>query len=288
MKKLKLISKKQLTNNKEKIYDIEVADEHNYILENNIISHNSIGSFFGGKTISGGGGILYNSSMIFMLTKSKLTDKDSEEHVKRQGLDEHTKIGIVVTVNPVKQRFARPIKVQVHIPFYKKPNPYVGLEKFVSWKHCGILRGKCLTEKDFEKLTEKEQDTSYKFEIEEILNVTSTVAYNKLTLEEKETIYEIENEETKKLEKFIKKLAFRYAFPKDTARSLVCRHLGGEIPLSELYTDKVFTHSVLTELDENIIKPTFQLPSIELLEDLADVTADLENFELDDTELGEE
>ena len=249
--------------------------------------YESIGSFFGGKTISGGGGILYNSSMIFMLSKSKLTDKASEEHVKKQGLAEHTKIGIVVTVNPTKQRFARPIKVQVHIPFYKKPNPYVGLEKFVSWENCGVIRGKSLNEKDYLKLEEKIQKTCFEFEIEEVINATSTSAYKKLSQEERGRIYEVENEETGKIEKFVKRPAKRFAQPKETARSLVCRHLGGDIPLSELYTDKVFSNAVLTELDENIIKPTFMLPSIESLEDLADVTADLEGFEEDDTELSD-
>ena len=99
--------------------------------------YDSIGSFFGGKTISGGGGILYNSSMIFMLTKSKLTDKDSSEAVVKKGLDQHTKIGIVVTVTPFKQRFARPIKVQIHIPFYKKQNPYDTSEQRRLGKACG-------------------------------------------------------------------------------------------------------------------------------------------------------
>ena len=250
--------------------------------------YESIGSFFGGKTISGGGGILYNSSMIFMLTKSKLTDKDSEAHVKKQGLDEHTKIGIVVTVTPTKQRFARPIKVQVHIPFYKKPNPYVGLEKFVSWENCGVIRGKCLTDKDFEKLDAKEQETCFSFNVEEVVNVTAPSVYKKLTEPEKLTIYEVVNEETGNIEKFITRNAVRYAQPKDTARTLVCRHVGGELPLVDLYTDRVFTRSVLTELDENIIKPTFMLPSIESLEDLIDVTADLEGFGVDDTQISED
>jgi hypothetical protein len=73
--------------------------------------------------------------------------------------------------------------------------------------------------------------------------------------------------------------------PKDTARTLVCRHIvGGEVPLADLYTPKVFTEEVLKELDEKIIKPTFMLPSIESLEDLADVTEDLEGMEMDDAE----
>ncbi len=243
-----------------------------------------IGSFFPGNEVSGGGGTKYNSSIIMMLTKSKLTDKDSEKEIQKKGLDQHTKIGIVVTVTPLKQRFARPIKTQIHIPFYKKPNPYVGLEKFVSWENCGIVRGKVLSEKDFGKLNESEQDKCFKFEDIEEVNVTASASYNKLKPVERETIYEIENKETGKIEKFIKKNVIKYAMPRDTARSLVCRHLGGEVPIGELYTPKVFTQGVLTELDDNIIKATFQLPSIESLEDLVDITSDLEDVEMNDTD----
>lgn len=239
----------------------------------------SIGSFFPHDEISGGGGIKYNASIIFMLTKSKLSDKDSEDHVKEKGLDQHTKIGIVVTVTPTKQRFARPIKVQMHIPFYKKPNPYVGLEKFVSWENCGILRGKCLSEKEYTKLTDKEKEICFEFEKLENVKLSST-DFKKLSEEEKAKIVVIEGENYLPSRKI--KL---YAFPKDTSRSLVCKHLGGEIPISELYSDKVFTQDVLQQLDDKIIKPTFQLPSIESLEDLAEVTYDLEDMEMDETDV---
>jgi RecA/RadA recombinase len=237
-----------------------------------------IGSFFPGNEISGGGGIKYNSSIIFQLTKSKLTDKDSSEAVVKKGLDQHTKIGIVVTVTPFKQRFARPIKVQIHIPFYKKPNPYVGLEKFVSWENCGIVRGKMIARKDFDKLNEKEQASCFMFETD-VETQLSAAAFRRLTEEEKENVI------VKDGNNFIKEHVVRYAWPKDTARSLVCKHEGGEVPLGELYTPRVFTHEVLTELDEKVIKPTFMLPSIESLEDLVDVTADLEDVEMDDREL---
>lgn len=213
-----------------------------------------VGSFMPGDEISGGGGTKYNSSIIFVLTKSKLTDKDSEEHVKKQGLDQYTKVGIVVTVHPFKQRFARPIKVQIHIPFYKKPNPYVGLEKFVNWETCGIVRGNMINEKQYNKLTPAEQKKCKSFEVEKEINGKPQGL--------KETVY---------------------AQPKDTARKLVCRHLGGEVPIAELYTDKIFTDEVLHQLDENIIKKTFMLPSIESLDDLAEVTGDL----LDDAEMGD-
>lgn len=222
-----------------------------------------VGSYVPGNEISGGGGIKYNTSIIFVLTKSKLEDKDSSEHVKKQGLDQYTKVGIVVTLQPFKQRFARPIKVQIHIPFYKKPNPYVGLEKFVSWETCGIVRGKMLTPKEFSKLSEAEQKKCHHF----------TVLPDNVGKDVKELDTEIKE---------------YYAMPKDTSRSLVCRHLGGEVPISELYTPKVFTDEVLHQLDDNIIKKTFMLPSIESLEDLAEISGDLlDDAEMGDVEIGE-
>jgi len=205
-----------------------------------------IGSYIPGDEISGGGGGKYSPSIMFILTKSKLTDKESEEHVKKIGL-ETAKVGIVVTLHPYKQRFARPIKVQIHIPFYKKPNPYVGLEKFVTWDTCGIIRGKMLSEKEYNKLPALDQKKCFEFE------------------------------DTNKNKVF--------AQPRDTSRSLVCKHLGGELPLAELYTDKVFTQEVLQQLDDNIIRKTFELPNIESLEDITDLTGDLiDEFEenLDD------
>ena len=207
--------------------------------------YDKIGSYIPGKEVSGGGGLKYNASIILMLSQSKMDDKDSEDKNKRDGVNS-TKVGIVVSVTPTKQRFARPIKVQFHIPFYKKPNPFVGLESFVSWDSCGIIRGKMLTEKEFSKLSPNEQKECRDFEVDK------------------------------------KKM---YAYPKDTARTLVCKHLGGEVPLSELFTEKVFTQEVLHELDSNTIKPIFQLPSIESLDDLAEITGeiDIEN-NVDDLE----
>mgnify|MGYP000850237224 CR=1 FL=1 len=198
--------------------------------------YEKVGSYVPGKEVSGGGGIKYNASIILQLTKSKLDDKESEDKVKKQNI-ETNKIGIVITITPLKQRFTRPIKVQIHLPFYKAPNPYVGLEKFVSWNGCGIIRGKCLTEKE----------------------------YNKLSPDDQKLCGEFKGTDGQTL----------YAFPKDTSRYLVCRHLGGEVPISELFTEKVFTQEVLKELDEKVIKKIFMLPSIESLEDLAELSTEL-------------
>jgi hypothetical protein len=209
-------------------------------------------SMFSPKEISGGGGVKYNASIILQLGKGVLKDDEGKKKAEKKNVDP-SRLGVTIFVNPYKQRFARPIKVQIHIPYYKPPNPYVGLEPFVDWDHCGIVRGKALTEKEYLKLTTREQNTCKPFEIEED---------NKKTGEREKVTY--------------------YAFPKKTALTLVVKHLGGEIPLKELFSDKVFTPEVLQSMDEHIIKPTFQLPDLYSLEDeMEDLQEILEGEDVD-------
>ena len=52
-----------------------------------------------------------------------------------------------------------------------------------------------------------------------------------------------------------------YAFPKETSKNIVVKHLGCEVPAVEMFTSKVLTEEVLRNLDEKIIKPSFELPS---------------------------
>jgi RecA/RadA recombinase len=200
-------------------------------------------SMFSPKEVSGGGGVKYNASIIFMLGKGKLKDAEGEKEATKKNV-EAVRVGVTIFVSPIKQRFARPIKVQFHIPFYKPINPFVGLEPFVNWESCGIVRGKLHDKKSYEKLTPSEKKNCFEWMMKD----------SKL---DPETLHYVE--------------------ARPTATTLVCKHLGGEIPLSELFTERVFTKEVLTELDETVIKPTFMLPSIESLEDLAEITKELEN-----------
>lgn len=219
-------------------------------------------SMFSPKEISGGGGVKYNASIIFLLGKGKLDDAEGEKKAKDKNIDA-VRVGVTIYVTPVKQRFAKPIKVQLHIPFYKKPNPFVGLEKFTSWDACGIIRGKMHTEKEYEKLKDSEKKVCFRWEgfdikVDEKTGKEIKVPNGKVWIE-----------------------------PRDTATKLICKHLGGEIPIGELFTEKVFTTEVLHELDENIIKPTFMLPDIESLDDLAEITKEL-NVEEEEILDGEE
>ena len=187
---------------------------------------------FSKTVVSGGSGIQYNSSLTLMLSTAKLDDKESEK-IAEGKIGDFTKTGVIVTAKPEKSRFTIPQKVKFQIPFFKAPNPYVGLESYITWENSGILEGILLTQKEYDKLSDKEKETVKTFEF---------------------------NGETK------------YAFPKIAGiqknRKIVVKHLGEEVPITELFTSKVFTDEILHNLDDKIIRPSFELPSQESFNDI--------------------
>ena len=187
---------------------------------------------FSKNVVSGGSGIQYNSSLTLMLSTAKLDDKESEK-IAEGKVGDFTKTGVIVTAKPEKSRFTIPQKVKFQIPFFKAPNPYVGLESYITWENSGILEGILLTQKEYDKLSDKEKETVKTFEF---------------------------NGETK------------YAFPKVAGiqknRKIVVKHLGEEVPITELFTSKVFTDEILHNLDDKIIRPSFELPSQEAFTDI--------------------
>lgn len=177
---------------------------------------------FSKRIISGGSGINYNSSVTLMLSAAKLDGNDKEnDKLAASSKSELTKTGVVVSATPQKSRFTIPQKVKFYIPFFKKPNQYVGLDQYMTWENSGIVRGKCYNQKEFDKLKPAEQEICMQFE------------YNG--------------------EMF-------YALPKDTSKYIVVKHLGCEVPLAELFTPKVMTDEWLRKFDEEVIKPAFELP----------------------------
>ena len=177
---------------------------------------------FSKQVVSGGTGIQYNSSVTIMMNTAKLDDKESDK-VAEGKVGEFTKTGVLVSATPAKSRFTIPQKVKFQIPFFKSPNPYVGLEPYLTWENSGILRGKMLNTKEYSKLSASEQEKCH--------------------------------------EMFDENGELTYAYPKDTSKSIVVKHLHGEVPLAELFTSKVLTDELLHKLDEEIIKPNFELPS---------------------------
>jgi len=176
------------------------------------------------KGMSGGGGPEFSASIILMLSKGTLRDEAK------------TTTGIIVRSKTRKNRLAKPLDIEFHISFHKGMNPYVGLEQFVNWENCGVVRGSKLTEKEFSKLKPEDQTKCHKFE------VSGEVWYVK---------------------------------PSIQAKNYIIRHNGDEVPVRDFFSAKLFTDTVLRDLDENIIKPTFKFPETQ------DGIDELENDELE-------
>lgn len=207
----------------------------------------SIGSFIPGQTISGGGGAIYNASIIVQLSKAGL----KEGAVGSNGFA--MKTGIVVTSKPAKNRFARPLPVKFHISFYKGMNPYVGLEEFINWENCGIQRGKLLNEKEVTKWYGPDEESNEK---RKDINKTR---FTRIEEDGTETTLYFED--------------------KPTARSIAVRHLASTVAPNELFTSKVITEEVLKEIDEKVIKKTFMLPNIGSIDDLNEIADDIMDTE---------
>ena len=195
----------------------------------------AVGAYVPTNIGAGGSGIKYNSSITIELSAAKLDDKDNEAAAaKKQGADTTTKNGVLVTAKPKKSRMCRPYKVKFQIPYFKKPNPYVGLEAFMNWENSGIVRGNIIGEKEFNKLSASDQEklAPYAFE------------YNGEKM---------------------------WAVAKDTARGIVVKHLGCAVPIAEFFTDKVFTPEFLEYLNTNVIHPMFDLPDQSSFDDIKEI-----------------
>ena len=201
-----------------------------------VITHQyaSIGSSVPTNIASGGSGLGYNSSVTLELSVSKLADKANDAAAaKAANADDLVKTGVTVTAKPKKSRFTIPRKVRFQIPYFKKPNPYVGIDGFIGdFEKSGICRGVLLSEKDYGKLSDAEKAKVYVFE------------HNGQTL---------------------------YCQQKDTARSIVVKHLGEAVPLLDLFTEKVFTDEYLHWLDDNVIRPAFELPDQSAFDDIKEI-----------------
>ena len=155
--------------------------------------------------LSGGGGLIYSASVILALSKAQIKEGTVQT-------------GIIVTVKTLKNRFGKPIPIKFHIRWDKGMNPYIGMEEYMNWENCGIQKGNLITDKEYEKMNDKDKSTVYTFDYQG---------------------------ETK------------YFVPRETARNYIVKHLGKGIPANELFTPEVWTPEVLQLINEKCIKPKF-------------------------------
>ena len=185
-----------------------------------------------------------------IIVKAHCTDYATREEIEefknsvKEKIGDFTKLGVTITARPEKSRFTIPQKVQFFIPYFKQPNPYTGLQQYLTWENSGIMEGVLLNEKEYGKLSDKEKETVKTFE-------KDGVTY--------------------------------YAFPKIAGitanRTIVVAHLGKQLKLSELFTPYVLTDEILHKLDEEVIRPNFELPSQESSADLSEFV-DMETGEI--------
>lgn len=200
-----------------------------------VVSHvyASMNMYSPGNVVSGGSGLSYNSSVTLEMSAKKLADKENETAASRAtSSDDVLKAGVLVTAKPKKSRFTISRKTTFSIPYFKKPNPYIGIETYLNWESAGVCRGSFISEKDYNKLSDSDKAKIHTFEF---------------------------NGETK------------YVQEKETARNIIVRHLGEAVPLTEFFTDKVFTEDYLKEIDEKIIKPAFELPDQNSFDDIREI-----------------
>jgi hypothetical protein len=210
-------------------------------------SYTAVGAYVPTQIMSGGGGAIYAASMILMLSKASL--KENNKEAEKAGM---TKTGVLVTSKPTKNRFAKPIPVKFHISFYNGMNPYVGLEKYVSWDSVGIGPG---------KLEERIEERPVLDE-----NGDPVIKRGKPVVEKKNTgEYEYISDDS--------------ANPKTFA----IKHLGKTIKASQLFTSEVFTEDILKQLDDSVIRPMFELPNIVETDNMGDF---FEDYEEEDEILG--
>lgn len=189
-------------------------------------------------------GLKYNSSVTLELSTKKLEDKENDNNAAQKAGNGAVKNGVLVTAKPIKSRFSVPRKCSMQIPFFKAPSPYVGLEEYLNWDNAGVCRGNVLTEKEYTKLSAADQAKCHQFEY----------AGNQL-----------------------------YALEKDTARGIAVKHLGRQVSFIEFWSDTVFTDEFLHYIDENVIRPLFELPDqssfddLKEMEELIDSTEDVDN-----------
>lgn len=171
------------------------------------------------EVTAGGEGATYSAGMILMLQKTNYMKDDAK-----------TRTGIILRSRPKKNRSVQPRDIEFHLSFVHGMNPYVGLEKYLSWDNCGVDPGTVLSAEEYNKKYSKKPPTNSKGE-------------------------------ALRVESWKDKSGEWYAILNPNARTLAIKDTHNTVNQSEVFTSNVFTEGTLRQLDENIIKQLFQYSS---------------------------
>ena len=194
----------------------------------------SLDMFAPGEVPTGGGGPTFAASIILLMAKAALKTGDG---------DAKTQSGIVIRLKSHKNRLAQPHEERVHLSWANGMNKFVGLEKYMSWANCGVVRGTIYSEEEFNKKYKK------------------GVAVNSTGKELVTNWFERTEPDPADSKKKIK--AKYAAVEHDNSKFWAVKDTCENVPINFLWTDKVFTQNTLRELDEKVIMPMFRYKTIE-------------------------
>jgi len=185
-------------------------------------------SMYESDSSKGGLGKIYLSDVCIMLKKTKLKEQEDNDKLKKIGMK---KSGYIVTAHNEKNREARDFTNTFYISTLTGMNPYIGLQKYLDYDKMGIGPG-VLEEEEIESVVLDENG--------------NPIVSNRGK----------EKKEIKKTGNFV----YVHKETKDLAnqKKYAVKHLGKTIDIKELYKPDVFTDNVLTQLDENVIKPLYR------------------------------
>lgn len=163
----------------------------------------------------GGTGPEYSASIILFITKAKLNEKVKDDKGKKA----NKQLGLILSVKPNKNRFAKPSAVKIHLRFDKGMNQYVGLEKYLSWDDFGIGKGTIIPASEYKSLKGDKKDKSIEYADESTGEIF-------------------------------------YYVPDEKGSNIAVRHLNATVTAKDFYTPEVFTDEIIDGIDE-IVKKEF-------------------------------
>jgi hypothetical protein len=231
------------------------------------------------KVIRGNGkSTVYLSHVANMLTKKVDKAKDS---IEVNGVRDKVRKGLIVRSKIEESRFSKQVPISFYLSFTKGMNPYTGITEYLSWDVCGIDRGKWSPRVDlayelvYKKIVDKDNIVGLEFDGAAAKKVLSNAKYKVVSdiyrAHVDEGTMELINGTAVFTEKILENFDEDGKYPKPTTNMVVlssnintwvARHLGERVLSTvELMTSTVFTDDVITQLDEKIIRPMFELPA---------------------------
>lgn len=195
----------------------------------------SLDLFAPGDKPGGGEGPTFAASIILMMDKKALRVGEG---------DAKTQTGVILRIKSHKNRLSVPREEQTHISWATGMNKYVGLEKYIGWDNCGIVRGTIYTEDEFNKKFKK------------------GVAVNSTGKELPSHRFERQEQDPADPKK---KITAKYVCVENPAaktwavKDTAYNHPGDR----HIWCAEVFTENTIKQMDEMVIKPLFKYSTIE-------------------------